>query len=101
MNAKHQLFTQVLPGLKERCAYFARPAVRSAADAAGLVLSDRSLNVYLHQAVKQGHIHDAGRGWYSRLSRPVRLDELKFKTYPRGGEGDPAAGVHRLEHCAR
>jgi hypothetical protein len=30
--------------------------------------------VYLNQAVKQGLIYDAGREWYSRLSKPVKLD---------------------------
>lgn len=74
MTTKARLFTEVLPGLRERCAYFSRHAVRAVADAAGLAVNDRVLNVYLHQAVKQGHIHDAGRGWYSRLSAPVKLD---------------------------
>ena len=30
--------------------------------------------VYLTKAVQQGLIHDAGRGWYSRLSESVKLD---------------------------
>ena len=72
--AKARLFGEVLPGLKAARAYFSRPAIQAAATAAGLELKPGVLNVYLHQAVKQGLIHDAGRGWYSRLGEPVLLD---------------------------
>jgi hypothetical protein len=74
MTAKQQLFDQVLGGLKERSAYFSRDSIQAAADAAGLSLKRPTLAVYLNQAVKQGLIHDAGRGWYSRLAEPVKLD---------------------------
>ncbi len=39
-----------------------------------LALKDSSLSVYLTEAVKQGLVHDAGRGWYSRLADRVALD---------------------------
>ncbi|MFA5266296.1 MAG: DUF6577 family protein, partial [Opitutaceae bacterium] len=35
---------------------------------------ESSLKVYLHEAAKQGLIHDAGRGWYSCLSEILMLD---------------------------
>ena len=75
MTAKQQFFVQVLGGLKECGAYFPHKAIQAAANDAGLSLKDSSLSVYLNLAVKQGIIHDAGRGWYSRLGEPVRLDE--------------------------
>lgn len=74
MTAKQQFFGQVLGGLKERSAYFSRDSIQAAADGAGLAVKRSTLSVYLNQAVKQGLIHDAGRGWYSRLSEPVKLD---------------------------
>jgi hypothetical protein len=74
MTAKHQFFDQVLGGLKERSAYFTRGSIQAAVEAAGLALKRPTLAVYLNQAVKQGLIHDAGRGWYSRLAEPVKLD---------------------------
>lgn len=74
MTAKQQFFDQVLGGLKARSAYFSRQAIQAAANNAELSLKDSSLSVYLSQAVKQCLIHDAGRGWYSRLAVPVKLD---------------------------
>ncbi len=74
MNAKEQLYTQVLGEMKARGAYFSHKAIKAAAHEAGLGLKDSSIKVYLTQAVQQGLIHDAGRGWYSRLSEPVKLD---------------------------
>lgn len=74
MTAKQQFFDQVLGGLKQRSAYFTRDSIQAAAEAAGLALKRPTFAVYLNQAVKQGLIHDAGRGWYSRLAEPVKLD---------------------------
>ena len=74
MTAKQQFFDQVLGGLKERRAYFSRGSIQAAAEDAGLSLKRATFAVYLNQAVKQGLIHDAGRGWYSRLAEPVKLD---------------------------
>jgi hypothetical protein len=74
MTAKQQFFDQVLGGLKQRNAYFSRDSIQAAAESAGLALKRPTLAIYLNQAVKQGLIHDAGRGWYSRLSEPVKLD---------------------------
>lgn len=74
VSAKARLFTQVLPALKERSAYFSHKAIQAAVNEAELQIEDAVLNVYLTQATKQGLIHDAGRGWYSRLSEPVKLD---------------------------
>jgi hypothetical protein len=74
MNAKSKLFTCILVSLKERSPYFTHQTIHAAINEAELGLKDEAINVYLHQAVKQGIIHDAGRGWYSRLSQPVKLD---------------------------
>lgn len=74
LSAKERLFTEILGSLKERSPYFTHKAIQTAINDAELGLKDEALNVYLHQAAKQGIIHDAGRGWYSRLSEPVKLD---------------------------
>jgi hypothetical protein len=71
---KERLFNEILESLKAQGQYFTHRAVKNAATVAGVEIKDKVLNVYLHQAVKQGIIHDAGRGWYSRLSEPVKLD---------------------------
>ena len=39
-----------------------------------LKISAGTLRVYLTEATASGLIHDAGRGWYSRLSEPLVLD---------------------------
>ena len=67
-------FFNVLGKLKEWRAYFPTAAVQTAVNDAELSLTDGSLKVYLSEAVAQGHLHDAGRGWYSRLSESVKLD---------------------------
>ena len=74
MNAKAKLFEDVLVKLKERRPYFRVEEIQTLAREEELALKDSSLKVYLSQAVKQGLIHDAGRGWYSRLSEHVPLD---------------------------
>ncbi len=73
MNAKTRLFQEVLGQLKQR-AYFKSAEVAPLARQFGLKISVGTLRVYLSEAVKQGLIHDAGRGWYSRLNEPVPLD---------------------------
>ena len=74
MNAKTILLHQVLEKLMERRPYFRLEEIQSLANDERIALKDSSLKVYLSEAVKQGLIHDAGRGWYSRLSEPVPLD---------------------------
>jgi hypothetical protein len=71
---KQTLFFNILGKLKDGPAYFPTAAIQAAANDAELSLSDGSFKVYLSEAVAKGLIHDAGRGWYSRLSKPVTLD---------------------------
>ena len=71
---KQTLFFHVLGQLKERRPYFRLEEIRALINEKELALKDSSLKVYLSEAVKQGHIHDAGRGWYSCLSDAVPLD---------------------------
>jgi hypothetical protein len=73
-EAKETLSYKVLGALKERSAYFSYEEIQTAVREENLPLQDASLRVYLTEATKQGVIHDAGRGWYSRLSNPVALD---------------------------
>ena len=71
---KQSLFFRVLGRLKEDRAYFPYESIQAAANDEELALKDSSLSVYLTEAVKQGFVHDAGRGWYSRLGDRVVLD---------------------------
>jgi hypothetical protein len=68
------LFFRILGGLKERSPYFSLKMIQSAANDAEIAIKDEVLSVYLTQAIKQGIIQDAGRGWYSCLSKPVPLN---------------------------
>jgi hypothetical protein len=74
MNTKTRFFQEVLGKLKERRPYFRLKEIQTGAKDAELAFKDSSLKVYLSEAVKQGLIHTAGRGWYSRLSESVKLD---------------------------
>jgi hypothetical protein len=71
---KTQLFEKLLPALGQEAAFFSFAKIKAAVAARKLGIADASLKVYLNEAVKKGVIHDAGRGWYSRLSEPVPLD---------------------------
>ena len=73
MTAKSKLFCVVLEQLKQR-AYFKSSDVALLARQLGLNISAGTLRVYLTEATASGLIHDAGRGWYSRLSEVVTLD---------------------------
>ncbi len=73
-EAKEALSFKVLGALKERSAYFRYEEIQAAVREENLPLQEASLRVYLTEATKRGVIHDAGRGWYSRLSNPVALD---------------------------
>lgn len=71
---KQSLFFGILAKLKDGPAYFPTAAIQVAANTAELSLTDGTLKVYLSEAVAKGHLNDAGRGWYSRLSEHVTLD---------------------------
>jgi len=73
MNAKTRLFEEVLGQLKQR-AYFRSSAVAPLARQLGLQISPGTLRVYLSEAVRQGLIHNAGRGWHSSLAAEFKLD---------------------------
>lgn len=71
---KDHLFHEILPALGKDAAYSPFARIKAAVAARKLGIADNSLKVYLNEALKKGVIHDAGRGWYSRLSEPVPLD---------------------------
>lgn len=71
---KETLFNEILPALGKEAAYFPFARIKAAVAARKLGIADNSLKVYLNEALRTGIVHDAGRGWYSRLSEPVPLD---------------------------
>jgi len=73
-DGKQTVFFDVLGKLKARRAHFSLTEVQSAVNDAELSLTDGTLKVYLSEAIGKGLIHDAGRGWYSRLAEPLVLD---------------------------
>lgn len=74
MNAKATLFSRVLPELKAATPYFTTAAIARRARELGLEIKKATLPVYLTEATASGLIHNAGRGWYSRLRERVPLD---------------------------
>lgn len=71
---KDHLFHEILPALGKEAPYFPFARIKAAIAARKLGIADNSLKVYLNEALRTGIVHDAGRGWYSRLSEPVPLD---------------------------
>ena len=74
MNIKSTLFNRILPELKAASPYFTTAAITRRVQQLDPEINLDSLAVYLSESTAAGLIHDAGRGWYSRLSEPVPLD---------------------------
>ncbi len=74
IDAKTALIARVLPTLAEASGYFSHIAVAERLAELEIELHDDTLRTYLSEAMRTGVIHDAGRGWYSRLAEPFVLD---------------------------
>jgi hypothetical protein len=71
---KQILLSRVLPDLKEISAYFSLTAVKRSLSDADIKLADDTLRKYMSEAMSSSIVSDAGRGWYSRHTKPVSLD---------------------------
>ena len=72
--AKDLLRDSVLAELGRRSPYISLDAIRTELAARQVELADSTLLNYLQELVALGFIHDAGRGWYSTLAKPLVLD---------------------------
>ena len=73
-NLKQILRAECLPALAARAAYFSLADVRAWFRARRLTISPALLREYLSAAMRDGTVHDAGRGWYSSLAQTFTLD---------------------------
>jgi hypothetical protein len=73
-SKKSLLFTLILSTLEEQSTYFSLSAVKRALADADIELADDTLREYMSEAMATGIVNDAGRGWYSRHTKPVSLD---------------------------
>jgi hypothetical protein len=73
-NLKQILREECLPALTARAAYFSVPDVRAWLRDRRLVVTPGLLREYLSEFMRGDIIHDAGRGWYSRLAQPCVLN---------------------------
>jgi len=73
-SRKQILLSRVLPGLKEKNAYFSLAAVKRSLSDANIELADDTLREYMSAAMAAGIVSNAGRGWYSRHTAQVSLD---------------------------
>lgn len=74
LDSKAALLTRVLPALKEQSAYFSIAAVKHALTDVEIELADDTLREYMSEAMADGIVNDAGRGWYSRYNKRVDLN---------------------------
>ena len=73
-NLKHILRAECLPALAARTAYFSVAEVRQWLRGRAITIGPALLREYLSAAMRDGTVHDAGRGWYSRLAEPFTLN---------------------------
>lgn len=78
-NKKVRLFKRILPELSAAAPYFSMQTVVKKMADLQLATTEASLKSYMSEAMKKGVVHDAGRGWYSRLATPVALDPKPVK----------------------
>lgn len=71
---KTLLREQAIPALTAARPYFSVEMVRKEVAARKWRLADATLLNYLQELVRLGHIHDAGRGWYSTLEKRLEVD---------------------------
>lgn len=76
---KATLFTRILPELSAAAPYFPMETVVQKLADLQLTTTEASLKSYMSEAMKKGVVHDAGRGWYSRLATPAALDPKPVK----------------------
>ncbi len=74
LDNKSALFTRILPELSAAAPYFSHNAITKRLADLTIEMADHSLRVYLSEAMEKGIVHDAGRGWYSRLADRCVLD---------------------------
>jgi hypothetical protein len=74
LDAKTALTARVLPELADANLYFSFSSIVDRLDDLEIDIPDDTLRHYLSEAAANKVIHDAGRGWYSRLREPFALD---------------------------
>lgn len=74
LDHKTALFTRILPELSAAAPYFSHDAITKRLADLKIEMADHSLRMYLSEAMAKGIVHDAGRGWYSRLADRCVLD---------------------------
>lgn len=71
---KHVLREECLPALARHAAYFSVADVREWLRQRTIICPPPLLREYLSAFMRGGIIHDAGRGWYSRIAEPCVLE---------------------------
>jgi hypothetical protein len=72
---KSLLKDKILPDLKQRGDYFSYDEVKAHLETESeQAVPASTLKTYLSQLTHDGILFDAGKGWYSRLSKPLELD---------------------------
>ncbi len=73
-NAKLSQFNEAVEDLANQAPYFSIDAVRRWLEAQKMSYKPDTVKSYLSRQKKAGRIFDAGRGWYSTIADPYRLD---------------------------
>ncbi len=71
---KPYLRSVLLPDLKKNAPYFNIKAVRKMLKEKGIEAKDGTLRRYMSDTMAEGVVHDAGKGWYSRIETRCELD---------------------------
>jgi hypothetical protein len=78
---KTVLREECLPALAQATPYFSLADVRTWLGRRRRPAPPATLRRYLHEALSDGQIHDAGRGWYSPLEKPFALNREPVRAF--------------------
>jgi len=73
MTQKKSLF-RLLQQLSDERPYISFVQIKEACGADQIIENHDTLKGYLREAVKLGILHDAGKGWYTRLKKTAKLE---------------------------
>jgi len=78
-NNKSLLFKKILPALKRQAPYFSLAAVKRVLSGSKirlgtLSLPEQTIRKYMSEAMATGLVGNAGRGWYTRHEKVLKLD---------------------------
>jgi len=77
---KKRQFSEIIEKLKQQKTYFSYEEIKDLIKKEKINITPSSLKSYVHELTKSGEIFDAGKGWYSTIKEPFKLNTRPVKS---------------------